>query len=54
MQVGRIDEAGSLARRTGTAIIRNNTAQLLKADANGDRKDTWAQVRELTIVPRCG
>ena len=51
MRAGRTEEAGSLARRVGIAIIRKNTAQLRDVNSISEAKDMWAKVREL-INPR--
>ena len=51
MRAGRTEEAGSLARRIGAAIIRKNSAQLRNVDSGSNPEDMWAKVREL-INPR--
>ena len=47
MRAVRTDEAGSLARRIGAAIIRKNTAQLRNVYKVHHTKDMWTKVREL-------
>ena len=47
MRAGRTEEAGSLSRRNGAVIIRENTAQQCNVDSVRHLKDIWAKVREL-------
>jgi len=48
MRSGRTEEAGALAKRIRSAIIRQNAAQLQNVNTRKCVKETWSKIRQLT------